>query len=209
MQNMIADAPIVPITEPNILPQIVEHLQASSAYQERKSDIENFNAGNRWKKRGLSLVPMLYGQSSWQGKFYFQLSIFATDATIAISCGAIGIKFLLINSLITIFNITYYRNGTRNQYQSCPNCGQRIERSNGDHQHETFKYLHFSPKFPILGILDHGLYVLICHSCLSKTQRKNESCGRYNAKSNLERISQRMQQAKCRFECSTYGICQQ
>ena len=47
MQNMIADAPIVPITEPNILPQIVEHLQASSAYQERKSDIENFNAGNR------------------------------------------------------------------------------------------------------------------------------------------------------------------
>ena len=90
MKNMIADAPIVPITEPNILPQIVEHLQASSTYQERKSQIENFNAGNRWKKRGLSLVPMLYGQSSWQGKFYFQLSVFATDATIAISCGAIG-----------------------------------------------------------------------------------------------------------------------
>ena len=39
MKNMIADAPIIPITEPNILPQIVEHLQASSTSQEQIPEI--------------------------------------------------------------------------------------------------------------------------------------------------------------------------
>ena len=39
MNNMIADAPIIPITEPNILPQIVEHLQESSTSQEQISEI--------------------------------------------------------------------------------------------------------------------------------------------------------------------------
>ena len=109
MQNMITDAPLPPITEPNILPSIIEHLQASSAYAERKSAIENFNAENRWKKRGLSLVPMLYPQSSWQGKFYFQLSIFARDATIAISCGAIemgqGINTKVVQTVAKELNV--------------------------------------------------------------------------------------------------------
>ena len=89
LKNMIKEARVLPRTEPNILPQIIEHLKVSSTYEERMNQIQTFNAQNRWKKRGLSLVPMLYPQSSWGGKFYFQLSIFAEDATISISCGAI------------------------------------------------------------------------------------------------------------------------
>ena len=89
LKNMIQMAPIYPVPETNILPEIIEHLKVSSAYEARMDQIQTFNAQNKWKKRGISVVPMLYGQSSWGGKFYFQLSIFAEDATISISCGAI------------------------------------------------------------------------------------------------------------------------
>ena len=89
LKNMIKEARVLPRTEPNILPQIIEHLKVTSTYEERMNQIQTFNAQNKWKKRGLSLVPMLYPQSGWGGKFYFQLSIFAEDATVSISCGAI------------------------------------------------------------------------------------------------------------------------
>ena len=87
LKNMVLKSPN-PI-ETNILPDVIEHLKISANYTERMQQIQSFNAGNRWKKRGISLVPMLYLQVGYGAQFHFQLSIYQGDGTISISCGAV------------------------------------------------------------------------------------------------------------------------
>lgn len=41
---------------------------------------------NRWKKKGISLVPMNYPFGFW-GSFYSTVSVFAEDGTVAITHG--------------------------------------------------------------------------------------------------------------------------
>ena len=77
------------LNEKNILPSIIDTLKLSSNYVKRKQNIETFNTFNMWKKRGISLVPMMYTQWSGGALFYFQLSIYAGDGSIAVACGAI------------------------------------------------------------------------------------------------------------------------
>lgn len=76
-------------SEANILPTIIPIIKSSSEYDQRKVQIDEFNAQNRWKKRGMSLVPMLYGQYDYTAKFHILLSIYQGDGTISISCGAV------------------------------------------------------------------------------------------------------------------------
>ena len=76
-------------SEANILPTIIPIIKSSSEYDQRKVQIDEFNAQNRWKKRGLSLVPMIYGQYDYTAKFHILLSIYQGDGTISISCGAV------------------------------------------------------------------------------------------------------------------------
>ena len=72
-----------------IVGDIIQRIRDSSGYEQRKSEVSAFNATNRWKKRGLSLVPMLYGQYDYTAKFHILLSIYQGDGTISISCGAV------------------------------------------------------------------------------------------------------------------------
>ena len=72
-----------------IVGDIIQRIIDSSGYEQRKSEVSAFNATNRWKKRGLSLVPMLYGQYDYTAKFHILLSIYQGDGTISISCGAV------------------------------------------------------------------------------------------------------------------------
>ena len=72
-----------------IVGDIIQRIKDSSGYEQRKSEVSAFNATNRWKKRGLSLVPMLYGQYDYTAKFHILLSIYQGDGTISISCGAV------------------------------------------------------------------------------------------------------------------------
>ena len=90
LQNLVSQA-YFPTgeSEASIIPDIVQHIKASSGYEQRKSDVDTFNAQNRWKKRGLSLVPMLYCQYDNTAKFHILLSIYQGDGTISISCGAV------------------------------------------------------------------------------------------------------------------------
>ena len=76
-------------TEANLVPSIVESLKSSSQFEMRKQEVDTFNAGNRWKKRGLSMIPMLYPQTSGGALFYFQMNIFSGDGSISITCGAV------------------------------------------------------------------------------------------------------------------------
>lgn len=45
------------------VPLILNQLKKSSEYQERKAEIAEFNATNRWKKRGICLIPTKFGLS--------------------------------------------------------------------------------------------------------------------------------------------------
>ena len=49
--------------EDNIVHRIVAELEASADYAARRKEIETFNAGSRWVKRGLALTPVKFGIS--------------------------------------------------------------------------------------------------------------------------------------------------
>lgn len=52
--------------------------------------IQLFNLqDNRWKKRGLSVVPLKYGMDISWGRFSVLVSIYGADGSVAISHGGI------------------------------------------------------------------------------------------------------------------------
>ncbi|KRT82080.1 hypothetical protein AMK59_3165, partial [Oryctes borbonicus] len=54
----------------------------------RKMEIETFNKENRWRKKGISVVPMAYPFSPF-GNYYVLVSIYQIDGTVAISHGGV------------------------------------------------------------------------------------------------------------------------
>jgi xanthine dehydrogenase molybdopterin-binding subunit B len=57
----------------------------------RDLDLHNALQANRWKKRGISVVPMRYDHSftGYGLKFHCLLSVFAGDGTVAVTVGGI------------------------------------------------------------------------------------------------------------------------
>uniref|UniRef100_A0A4W3HNY8 Xanthine dehydrogenase-like n=1 Tax=Callorhinchus milii TaxID=7868 RepID=A0A4W3HNY8_CALMI len=55
----------------------------------RMQAINQFNAENRWKKKGLGIVPLKYGLNWSSGYYLCTVSIFASDATLIITHGGI------------------------------------------------------------------------------------------------------------------------
>lgn len=51
------------VVEHNILPEIIEQLEQSSNYQQRREEIRSFNAENKVLKRGIALTPVKFGIS--------------------------------------------------------------------------------------------------------------------------------------------------
>lgn len=49
--------------EDNVLSELIEQLEASSQYRQRRHDIKTFNAANKVLKKGLALVPVKFGIS--------------------------------------------------------------------------------------------------------------------------------------------------
>ena len=45
------------------IPQIFKELKLACNYEERKDRIAEFNSKNRWKKRGISMLPVKFGLS--------------------------------------------------------------------------------------------------------------------------------------------------
>ncbi len=45
------------------VPMLLDQLRKDSKYEERKTEIAGFNAKNRWKKRGICLIPTKFGLS--------------------------------------------------------------------------------------------------------------------------------------------------
>ena len=95
MANMVVQVPIA--NEINPLPEVIETLKRTSNYETRKQEVATFNQQNRWKKRGLSLVPMLYHQQHPGATFSCQIAIYQGDGTIAVSHG--GMELGQVNTI--------------------------------------------------------------------------------------------------------------
>ncbi|XP_055707343.1 uncharacterized protein LOC129804238 isoform X2 [Phlebotomus papatasi] len=67
---------------------IVKDFVKSVQYYERKKEIETFNTENRWKKRGIAIVPMKY-LLDYFGSYPAFVAIYHGDGTVAISHGGI------------------------------------------------------------------------------------------------------------------------
>ncbi|XP_070198779.1 xanthine dehydrogenase/oxidase-like [Littorina saxatilis] len=67
---------------------LVSQLEASSGFQVRKQQVALFNQANRWKKRGISMIPVRYGIGLGSHYNVF-VAIYGSDGTIAIDHGGI------------------------------------------------------------------------------------------------------------------------
>ncbi|XP_043258855.1 indole-3-acetaldehyde oxidase-like [Colletes gigas] len=76
-----------PIHKSMLLPMITE-LCKNADYDTRKNAVEAFNSENRWKKKGISLLPMMY-PFELMGQFHSLVSIYARDGTVSITHGGI------------------------------------------------------------------------------------------------------------------------
>jgi xanthine dehydrogenase/oxidase len=79
--NFVADS---------VLPKYVEDLKTWADIETRKQDIATFNQENRWKKKGMAIVPMTY-HLGVSGPFSTMVSIFHGDGTVQISHGGIEV----------------------------------------------------------------------------------------------------------------------
>jgi len=70
------------------LEPMIKELSKSADYEVRKRAVQTFNNENRWKKKGIALVPMKYPFSYW-GQFNAMVSICARDGTVCVTHGGI------------------------------------------------------------------------------------------------------------------------
>ncbi|XP_046849634.1 xanthine dehydrogenase 1-like isoform X2 [Xenia sp. Carnegie-2017] len=69
--------------------KIWQDLKISAEFEKRKATIADFNKSNRWRKRGISMVPLRYGVE-WSGSQYTAyVAIFRKDGTVSISHGGV------------------------------------------------------------------------------------------------------------------------
>lgn len=74
----------------NPLPDLIQQVSESSALSQRKAYIEAFNAANKWKKRGISMVPVNYEiHSIMPIPYYAHVTVFEGDGSIAVTTGGI------------------------------------------------------------------------------------------------------------------------
>ena len=80
--------PPMTLTEPNPVPGMIADLQSSADFTARAAAVKSFNAANRWKKRGISLVPFRYGHNLglWTGlKFHCLISVYGGDGSVSVA----------------------------------------------------------------------------------------------------------------------------
>ncbi|GLV36464.1 Aldehyde oxidase 3 [Carabus blaptoides fortunei] len=74
--------------EESVLSTLTKDLMTWSDYDQRVKAAQDFNTGNRWMKKGLSLVMMNYPFAPF-GPWSVFMSVYAQDGTVAISHGGI------------------------------------------------------------------------------------------------------------------------
>jgi xanthine dehydrogenase/oxidase len=67
---------------------VVLHISDLLDYYKRKSEINEFNAKNRWTKRGIAVVPMRF-HIEYFGSLHALVSVLHRDGSVAITVGGI------------------------------------------------------------------------------------------------------------------------
>ena len=70
---------------------LLDSLVATSDFENRKLDIEKFNKYNKWKKRGIAMIPMKYGAILSESFYTTMVTVFNGDGSVAITHGGIEI----------------------------------------------------------------------------------------------------------------------
>jgi xanthine dehydrogenase/oxidase len=73
----------------NYILRMVDELKISGELEERKKFIATFNQQNRWRKRGLGIVPMRYPVHYFSFAFPAYVAILQADASVVVSHGGI------------------------------------------------------------------------------------------------------------------------
>ncbi|KAK3885385.1 hypothetical protein Pcinc_010383 [Petrolisthes cinctipes] len=79
-----------PVERNVVKDDIIPLLKVKAAYRERMIEVEQYNQDNRWKKRGLSIMPARYTYvylPEWA--FRVQVTIYQHDGTVAVSHGGV------------------------------------------------------------------------------------------------------------------------
>ncbi|XP_059474057.1 uncharacterized protein LOC132195836 [Neocloeon triangulifer] len=72
----------------NPLINMINDLKLTADYDTRKANVTAFNAANRWKKRGMAIVPLKYVLFCF-GNFSAMISIYHGDGTVSVTHGGI------------------------------------------------------------------------------------------------------------------------
>ncbi|XP_058124743.1 uncharacterized protein LOC131289060 [Anopheles ziemanni] len=70
------------------LPQMMPQFRLDVDFDRRKQLIDDFNANNRWRKRGIAMIPMHYPMVHF-GTLHVLISIYAKDGSVSITHGGI------------------------------------------------------------------------------------------------------------------------
>jgi xanthine dehydrogenase/oxidase len=88
-----------PIKDCTIIP-ITEQLLESASFTDRQVAVQEFNAANRWRKRGICVMPMRFPGDWTGGHFNCLVSIFHFGGTIAVTHGGVELG-QGINTMVT------------------------------------------------------------------------------------------------------------
>ncbi|XP_059140432.1 uncharacterized protein LOC131928419 [Physella acuta] len=77
------------VLEQCLIRQMVQQMEANILYTERKKSVEEFNKNNRWRKRGLHVMPNRYAFTYTWLSFNTSVIIYHADGSVVIAHGAI------------------------------------------------------------------------------------------------------------------------
>lgn len=75
--------------EANSMRKIIDELRRSSNFDKRLGEIKEFNLNNRWKKRGINLLPMVYPVESFPFRYNVLVAIHHDGGSVSVSHGGI------------------------------------------------------------------------------------------------------------------------
>lgn len=72
----------------NLILEIIDEFRKKTDYDNRKLEINKFNKQNRWRKRGISIIPLLY-PLEYLGNFCAMVCIYHGDGTVIVTHGGV------------------------------------------------------------------------------------------------------------------------
>ncbi|CAL8110876.1 unnamed protein product [Orchesella dallaii] len=77
------------LLQDNLLPRMISELQNSADLNARMNYVKMFNKSNRWRKRGISVVPQRYPNYYYNTRYPTFISVYPSDGTVNLTHGGI------------------------------------------------------------------------------------------------------------------------